>query len=260
MKNGPVVRRCFNVARPSQGGARPLRPLTSLRGLMGPTMADKGPDAEAALNTPSSPSSNINSLQLGSCLPINLREFLLAEFGGGLRIEDDVVYFLRPRAGDLFVRELARAIRRFSYLRAQERWTEYAIERSRLEADLMRRPGSDYAAMLCLECEHFSAGAPTEHQEERCVSIVLANGECDSKAEPTQIGPSITKGRGLYPVIEEFRQARQEAGLSHFGLDYYVANDHVVFTWQRTRKAEPVRPKCSLVEKDRRVVRSRLRT
>jgi hypothetical protein len=253
LKNGPVVRTCFNVARPSQGGARPLRQLTSLRGLMGPAPADNGSDT----GPPSGPSSNIHSLQLGSCLPINLREFLLAEFGGGLRIEDDVVYFLRPRAGDLFVRELARAIRRFSYLRAQEQWTEYAIERSRLETDLVHRAGSDYAVILCLECERFSAGASTEHQEERCVAIVLAKGGRDSQAEPPKIGPHVTAGRGLYPVIEEFRLARQQAGLSHFGLDYYVANDHVVFTWQRSRKAEPVRPKCSVVDNGRRLTKSR---
>ena len=43
-------------------------------------------------------------------------------------------------------------------------------------------------------------------------------------------------GPGLYPLIEEFRQARQRAGLSHFGLDYYVANDHVIFTWQHLSK------------------------
>ena len=182
---------------------------------------------------------DITSLRLGSSLPINLREFLLAEFGGGLRIEDDVIYFLRPGAGDLFVRELARAIRRFSYIRAQEHWVECAIERSQLEADLARQPAPDYAVVLCLECERFSAGTLAEHQGERCVTLVLSAAGRDSQEQPPPNSAGIMTGRGLYPVIEEFRQARQMAGLSHFGIDYYVANDHIVFTWRRLRKAEP---------------------
>ena len=253
MKNGPVVRKCFNVARPSQGGARPpLKPLVPLRGLLNQSAVEQSSDG-SPLGTPSTDT----SLRLGSWLPINLREFLLAEFGGGLRIEDDVIYFLRPRAGDLFVRELARAIRRFSYIRAHEHWVEYAIERSRLEADLGRQPTPDYAVVLCLECERFSAGRLAEHQGERCVTLVLKTAGRASQEQPPPDGAGIMTGRGLYPVIEEFRQARQMAGLSHFGLDYYVANDHIVFTWRRLRKAEPASPQCALVDNDQRALRTR---
>jgi len=253
LKNGPVVRKCFNVARPSQGGARPLKPLASLRGLIGQSEMDQFPAGPATAS-----STEIFSMRLGSCLPINLREFLIAEFGGGLRIEDDVIYFLRPRAGDLFVRELARAIRRFSYLRAQEHWIEYAIELSRLEADLGRQSAPDHASVLCLECEHFTTGKLAEHQGERCVPIVLARAEGDTPTRPSSKGGGIVSGRGLYPLIEEFRKSRQTAGLSHYGLDYYVANDHIVFTWQRPRKTEVVRPSCTLVTKDRPAQRPRL--
>lgn len=253
MKNGPVVRKCFNVARPSQGGARPLKPLTPLRGLLNQSAAEKSPD-DAPLGTLPP---DITSLRLGNWLPINLREFLLAEFGGGLRIEDDIIYFLRPRAGDLFVRELARAIRRFSYIRAHEHWVEYAIQRSRLEADLGRQPAPDYAVVLCLECERFSAGTLAEHQRERCVTLVLRSEGRGSQEQPSPNGAGIMTGRGLYPVIEEFRQARQMAGLSHFGLDYYAANDHIVFTWQRLRKAEAASPQCALVENEQRAPRTR---
>ncbi len=232
MKNGPVVRRCSSVARPSQGGARPLKSPPPLRGLLSHSALAKSPD-DTSVGTPPP---DISSLRLGNCLPINLREFLLKEFGGGLRIEDDVVYFLRPRAGDLFVRELARAIRRFSYIRAHEHWVEYAIQRSRLEAELGRQPGPDSAVVLCLECERFSAGTLAEHQREGCVTLVLKSEGRESREQFPPDGAGIMTGRGLYPLIEEFRQARQRAGLSHFGLDYYVANDHVIFTWQHQSK------------------------
>jgi hypothetical protein len=234
LKNGPVVRKCFNVARPSQGGARPPQPLASLRGLVGQSAAEKHPD-DVPLGAPSQ---EIFSLRLGSCLPINLREFLLAEFGGGLRIEDDVIYFMRPRAGDLFVRELARAIRRFSYIRAQEHWIEYAVERSRLEAEFGRQPAANNAVAICLECECFGAGALAEHQGERCITLVLTAAQRDSQKDSSTDGGGVIGGRGLYPVIEEFRQSRQTAGLSHFGLDYYVANDHIVFTWQKSARSK----------------------
>jgi len=231
LKNGPVVRRCFNVARPSQGGARPLRTLAPLHGLINQSAVEK-----FAEDTPlGAPPPDTASLRLGSWLPINLREFLLAQFGGGIRIEDDVIYFLRPRASDLFVRDLARAIRRFSYIRAHEQWVEYAIERSQLEADLGRKPLPDHAVVLCLGCERVSTGTLAQHQGRNCVALVLRIPDSGSREQPPDSSGMMT-GAGLYPVIEEFRQARRMAGLAHFGLDYYVAGNHVVFTWRRSRE------------------------
>jgi len=66
-------------------------------------------------------------LQLGSRLPINLRHFLAEQLGALMRIEDDSIVPLVPRSNDALMRELARAIRRFSAERAREAWCECAM-------------------------------------------------------------------------------------------------------------------------------------
>ena len=66
-------------------------------------------------------------LQLGSRLPINLRHFLAEQLGASMRIEDDSIVALEPRSNEALMRELARAIRRFSAERAREAWCECAM-------------------------------------------------------------------------------------------------------------------------------------
>lgn len=227
MKNGPVVRKCFNVARSGQSGLRPLRSLARARGLVpslpGEERANGAPlDARPAETT---------CVRLESWLPINLREFLTAEFRSEIRIEGEAIYFLGPKPEGLFIRELARAIRRFSHDRAQQPWVECAVKRPQLEAALSCQPTADHAAVLCLGCERVSTGALTEHRAPGCLPLVLGSGLNGSQPQ-SRDGAGMVTGGGLYGVIEEFRKARLKAGLPHLDLDCYVANGHVVFTWR----------------------------
>lgn len=226
MKNGPVVRKCFNVARSGQSGLRPLRSLTPSRGLVVPS---PGEERVIGAQLDARPSET-KCIRLESWLPLNLREFLMAEFRSELRIEGEAIYFLGPKPDGLFIRELARAIRRFSHDRAQQSWVECAVKRPQLEASLSRPPSADYAVILCLGCERVSTGGLTEHRAPECLPLVLGSGLHGSQAQ-SRGGAAMVTGGGLYGAIEEFREARLKAGLPHFDLDYYVANGHVVFTW-----------------------------
>ncbi len=227
MKNGPVVRKCFNVARSAQSGLRPLRSLARSRG-PAPSLPGEERANGAALDA--GPSEN-TCVRLESWLPINLREFLTAEFRSEIRIEGEAIYFLGPKPEGLFIRELARAIRRFSHDRAQHPWIECAVKKPELEAAFNRRPTADYAAVLCLGCERVSMGAPTEHRAPGCLPLVLGSGLNGSQAQ-SRDGAGMVTSAGLYGAIEEFRKARRKAGLPHLDLDCYIANGHVVFTWR----------------------------
>ncbi len=227
MKNGPVVRKRFNVARSGQSGLRPLRSLARSRGLV-PSL----PGEERASGAPlDAGPSETTCVRLESWLPINLREFLTAEFRSQIRIEGAAIYFLGPKPEGLFIRELARAIRRFSHDRAQYPWVECAVKKPELEAALSCLPTADYAAVLCLGCERVSTGAPTEHRAPGCLPLVLGSGLNGSQAQSPD-GAGMVTGASLYGAIEKFRKARLKAGLPHLDLDCYVANGHVVFTWR----------------------------
>ncbi len=227
MKNGPVVRKRFKVARSAQSGLRPLRSLARSR-VMVPSL----PDEERANVPPlEAGPSEITSVRLDDWLPINLREFLTAEFRSQIRIEGEAIYFLGPKPEGLFIRELARAIRRFSHDRAQHTWVECAVKKPELEAALSRRPTADHAAILCLGCERVSIGAPTEHRAPGCLPLVLGFGPNESQAQSSD-GAGMATGAGLYGAIEKFRKTRRTAGLPHLDLDCYIANGHVVFTWR----------------------------
>ena len=221
MKNGPVVRKCFNVARSGQSGLRTLRSLALSRALVASLPGDEL-DAR---------SSEARCVRLESWLPINLREFLMAEFRSELRIDGEAIYFLGPKPDGLFIRELARAIRRFSHDRAHQSWVECAIKRPQLEAALSRQPTADHAAVLCLGCERVSTGALVEHRAPGCLPVVLGSSLNGLQAQSPD-GAGMVTGGGLYGVIEEFRKARLKAGSPHFDLDYYVASGNVVFTWR----------------------------
>src|SRR5208283_1379667 len=113
-------------------------------------------------------------LQLGSRLPINLRHFLAEQLGSSMRVEDDSIVALEPRSNETLMRELARAIRRFSAERAREAWCECAMGLDRLEREFFAAPSDDRGpVVLCLRCSCVGAGPLDQHCGTRCIPVHL---------------------------------------------------------------------------------------
>ena len=149
MRNGPLVHRRANATRFAYGAPSPLERLQSLSVFSNPrTFSRSGrsmPIEPAPFET--------QRLQLGSRLPINLRHFLAEQLGASMRIEDDSIVALEPRSNETLMRELARAIRRFSAERAREAWCECAMGLDRLEREFFAAPSDDRGpVVLCLRC------------------------------------------------------------------------------------------------------------
>ena len=78
------------------------------------------------------------NLRFENCLPINLRSFLTAELGQRVCIDDSTIAPASGEFPEAFMRDLARAIRRFSFERAHESWVEVVSGRLALEEGLTR--------------------------------------------------------------------------------------------------------------------------
>ncbi|MGH7780667.1 MAG: hypothetical protein ACREQR_12650 [Candidatus Binataceae bacterium] len=169
-------------------------------------------------------------LSLGSRLPINLRHFLAQQLGAIARIEDDSIVALKPRSGELLMRELARAIRRFSTERAREVWSECAIRLERLEHEFFGPEAGDNApVVLCLRCAAFGTGALEQHCGPNCLPVDLG---AAVKADRMERGPSAPGSNAMHRAVENFRSAREAADLEHHDLDCYVSGGQVIFTWR----------------------------
>jgi hypothetical protein len=176
------------------------------------------------------------NLKFENCLPINLRAFLNAELGPRVYIDDSTI---APAAGEMpeaFMRDLARAIRRFSFLRAHESWVEAISGRLALEEGLTRSRIGACQVVLCLRCAGVSIGhgAFGEHRDGSCLVVALHGfASCDYEPEPLPVGAQLR--RNLYQEIADFRRARELQGLPHYDLDYYLRDHHYVFTWRPLR-------------------------
>jgi hypothetical protein len=170
-------------------------------------------------------------LPLGSRLPINLREFLAQQLGSTARVEEDAIVALKPRSGELLMRELARAIRRFSAERAREAWNECTIGLRRLEHEFFGRNGVDERSpvVLCLRCTAFGTGALEQHCGINCLAVDLSSAV---KAEQLERGIDMPTPDAMHRAVENFRSARARAGQPHYDLDCYAAGGQVVFTWR----------------------------
>ena len=171
-------------------------------------------------------------LQLGSRLPINLRHFLAEQLGSSMRIEDDSIVALEPRSNETLMRELARAIRRFSAERAREAWCECAMGLDRLEREFFAAPSEDRGpVVLCLRCSCVGAGPLDQHCGSRCIAVHLG-----AEVRAQQLEGKCVDGRltpdALHRAVENFRLQRTEAGAPHYDLDCYVAGGQVIFTWR----------------------------
>ena len=161
-------------------------------------------------------------------LSINLREFLMRQFGHKVRFDDDGVMVASLSVDEEMLCRLARAIRRFSADRAREPWSECAVPLDFLKQELNRITSPDAAALLCLRCARFDtgAGALERHLGGGCVEVQI-NGLGDSSA-----GEGGAVAGRLLRIIEGFRLTRAALNLPHFDLDCYVAREQAIFTWR----------------------------
>jgi hypothetical protein len=165
-------------------------------------------------------------VRLESPLPLNLRYFLMEEFGPTVRIEHNLIYAPFSGVSELFMRELARAIRRFSFTRSRERWIECEVTGSWLDGILERAQQEKSRVCLCLRCAQVVADAESvgQHYGRRCVTFRMSSEPRDEAQRPLS--------HSLYEMIESFRRARVAEGQSHYDLDYYIQNGSFVFTWR----------------------------
>ncbi len=225
MRSGPLVHRRAQVSRLAYGTPTPLERLASLAPLGTPrpfSRRVRAPQKEAQEFEPV-------RLNLGSRLPINLRNFLTRQLGAIARIEEDVIIALKPRSSETLIRELARAIRRFSAERAREPWSEFTIQLERLEHEFFG-PHADARTpvVLCLRCACIGTGALEQHCGPNCLAVDLG---AAVKADRLERGPSAPGANAMHRAVESFRAARESAGLEHHDLDCYVAGAQVIFTW-----------------------------
>jgi hypothetical protein len=162
VRNGPLVHRRAHASRFAYGTPSPLERLQSLSVFGNPRTFSRSSRIAPAEPAPL----EAQRLQLGSRLPINLRHFLAEQLGSSMRIEDDSIVALEPRSNETLMRELARAIRRFSAERAREAWCECAMGLDRLEREFFAAPSADASrstwARRCAR-SNSKANASTEH-------------------------------------------------------------------------------------------------
>ncbi len=228
MRHGPMVHRSANTSRLTQGATAALARLHSTRGLA-PLQLSKDRRAPAG----NGEVLELQRLNLLGMLPINLRHFLANHLGPMLRIEGDSIFALAPQSGERAIRELARAIRRFSAERSRELWRECTIRLSRLAAELVQLPADQRHVVLCLRCASIAVGldAATRHRETSCFAIELNRALAYGGSGLTGSVRALVAD-GLRRSVEDFRRSRSRSGLPHFDLDCYVTNDQMIFTWR----------------------------
>lgn len=170
-------------------------------------------------------------LKMETYLPLNLRGFLIQELGAKVHIDDNTITAAEPVPHEAFMRELARAIRRFSFKRAHESWIEAVINSDALEQAMAEAALGLTQVVLCLGCGHLTLGSEAleAHRGQSCLPVALHH--MMARAEAGELAASALRPL-LYQLIQSFRTERQARGLSHFELDYYLRASQIVFTWQ----------------------------
>ena len=223
MRNGPLVHRNPLVSRAIAGAPSPLERLAALSAL-----ADRRPTRAPTAG----PVWESSRLYLGSRLPINLRCFLADQLGPSIRVESDSIVALKPRSGAALMRDLARAIRRFSAERARQVWSECAIGITRLQSEFFGAPADERCpVILCLRCACIGAGPLDEHGGRNCLPVNLDSAVKDFAATRCSDRPNAAPD-AILQAIENFRLAREAKDLPHQDLDCFVSNGQLVFTWR----------------------------
>ncbi|WP_333650850.1 hypothetical protein [Candidatus Binatus sp.] len=228
MRNGPLVHRRAHASRFAYGAPSPLERLQSLSAFGSPRALSRPARSAQVEAAPW----KMQRLQLGSRLPINLRHFLAEQLGSSMRVEDDSIVALEPRSNETLMRELARAIRRFSTERAREAWCECAMGLDRLEREFFAAPSDDRGpVVLCLRCACVGAGPLDQHCGSRCIPVHLGAEVRAQQLQGKCVDGALTPD-ALHRAVENFRLHRTEGGLPHYDLDCYVAGGQVIFTWR----------------------------
>lgn len=220
MRTGPMVRRGANVPHVSQRAPSTLRPPT-----LSATSAAQ-PELSRIFSVPVIESS---CLHVDFRIPIDLRRYLAKQLA--LDCDDEALLNFAAHADGATLSKLARAIRRFSTERARTPWSECAVALATFEKISARADTAH--AILCLGCTRIAFGehATEEHRGSECVVVDL------SAALGTNSGGARSKGgrkpiaERLQTIIEQFRALRAAFHLPHYGLDCYVTNSRVTFTW-----------------------------
>ena len=212
MRNGPLVHRRAHASRFAYGAPSPLERLQSLS-IFGPPRTFSRSTRSVQMEPQPAPFES-QRLQLGSRLPINLRHFLAEQLGASMRIEDDSIVALEPRSNETLMRELARAIRRFSAERAREAWCECAMGLDRLEREFFAAPSDDRGpVVLCLRCSCVGAGPTRSALREpmpasspgRRSARAAARGQV--RRRRVDAGRAASSGREFSPSPERSRRA-----------------------------------------------------
>ncbi len=159
-------------------------------------------------------------------LPINLRSFLAEQLGCQAEGSDETILSFAARADQLTLNKLARAIRRYSTLRARQAWAECNVAVAKFaHASQYQLP-----VVLCLRCVRvdFGAAASREHQGSGCVPITLVRAETSESTDNTA-GAIVEQ---IQRLVEEFRALRAAFGLPHFDLDCYVRGEQLTLMWR----------------------------
>ncbi len=229
MRNGPLVHRNAHVSRFAYGAPSPLERLA----LLAPGVHSRVFFRHVRPAPIEPRQSESQRIQLGSRLPINLRHFLSEQLGPAMRVDDDTIVALTPRSGESLMRELARAIRRFSAERAREAWAECAIGLKRLEHEFFAASAEECGpVVLCLRCASVGTGPLDQHCGSNCLAVDLGAevGAAERSSGAAQSGAATPDA--LHRAVEDFRRGRAAAGLPHYDLDCYVAGGQVIFSWR----------------------------
>jgi hypothetical protein len=228
LRNVSTVRGGSRISHVEHRAPAPLKLLESSRKRIEPYT----PNLPGVKTQPLNPA-ELEALDLEGWLPINLRRFLIEEMGPMLRFDVRTVRSARGSGSEALTRELARAIRRYSFNRSREIWSECIVAASWLEQQIGRSPAGRNPVVLCLRCARVSRGceAVKEHWRSGCVAVALNAGVGRGGTDPKEDAKALLR-HGLYEVIERFRLVRAEAGLPHYDLDCYVPGGNVVFNWR----------------------------
>jgi hypothetical protein len=223
-----MAHRRAHGARYADAAASPLERLKSVAVVAGARMFT----ARSNEALPQAEDNEPRRFNLGARLPINLRNFLSEQMGPSVRVEEDSIVALEPRSSDLMMRELARAIRRFSAARAREAWSECAVSSDRLHREFFAAaPDVRAPVVLCLRCGCLGTGAMDQHSGERCIRVDLG-AEVRADELVGRTGALRPASDALHRAIETFRRERTAAAMPHYDVDCFTAGGQVIFTWR----------------------------
>jgi len=224
VRTGPMVRRGANSSHVSQRAPSTLRPPTLSATCASPPVFSRMfplPVVESSC------------LHVDFRIPIDLRRYLAKQLA--LDCDDEALLNFAAHADGATLSKLARAIRRFSTERARTRWAECAVALATLEKIAARVDAAVDAshAILCLGCVRIDFGehATEEHRGSECVVVDLSAALAANSGGTRSKGGYKPIAERLQTIIEQFRALRAAFHLPHYGLDCYVTNSRVTFTW-----------------------------